>query len=119
MSSHCSGMNKAFAHEMPFTLERHTPTTLRDSIRTLLGPKPHVKTTACPAGMDVRGEVHAQKFALIAYRARLVALMNILEGTVAQPANKPIGQWPQRNVGALRKPVAGARSAKARKQTAA
>jgi hypothetical protein len=109
---------KVFAFGLPFPQETDTP-TLRDSIRTLLGPKPQVKTIFEPAESGAPNNIDIQKSALIAYRAKVVALMNILEGNVTAPARDPIAQVPQHKMGGLHKPVAAARSARPRKQTAA
>lgn len=119
MSSHFSRSNSVFAFGLPFPKEANTPIALRDSIRTLLGPKPLVKTTFGPAEIDRRGDIQTQKSALMAYRAKIVALMNVLEGAATTPANEPVSQAPQRSACTLRRPIAGARSVKTKKETAA
>jgi hypothetical protein len=96
-----------FALGLASPKETNTPMKLRDSIRTLLGPKPPVNTAFGITGSAGRGELEIHKNALIAYRARVVALMNILEGTVTVPANKPIAQAPERKM-CGRKPMAAA-----------
>jgi hypothetical protein len=100
------------AFGLPFPQETDTP-TLRDSLRTLLGPWPQAKFVFGP------GELEIQKSALIAYRAKIVALMNILEGKVSVPASDRIVRAPEHRQCGLRKPIAAARSAKAPKRTAA
>jgi hypothetical protein len=96
-----------------FASQETDTATVRDLIRTLLGPPPQVKFVFGP------GELEMQKSALIAYRAKIVALMNILEGKVSVPANEPIARAPERRPCGLRKPIASARSATVRKRRAA
>lgn len=92
--------------------ETDTP-TLRDCLRTLLGPAPQVKVVLGP------GDIEIQKNRLIAYRGKVVALMNILEGKVSVPANDRIVRAPEPRHCELRKPIAAVKAAKTPKQTAA
>jgi hypothetical protein len=63
----------------PFFQEPLFPKVLRDSILTLLGPSPNSKVTPRPHWRESLHDVQAQRLALIAYRAKIVALINILE----------------------------------------
>jgi len=86
-------------------------TAVRDSIRTLLGPRPHLNPILGSGGSGAKHEIELQKSALIAYRARIVALIEMLEGGVKVPGSEP------KTAG--RKPIAAAGSAKAPKHPAA
>ncbi len=106
-----------FAFGLPFPQKMDTPKSFRDFIRTLLGPRPHVNPPFGPAGSGAKHEIELQKSALIAYRAKIVALIDILEGGVNVPGNEPMRM--KRNLSAPRKPISTARTATANKRTAA
>ena len=107
----------AYAFGLSFRQETDTPTTVRDFIRTLLGPRPHVNPPFGPAGSGAKHEIELQKSALIAYRAKIVALIDVLEGGVNVPGNEPMRM--KRNLSAPRKPISTARTATANQRTAA
>jgi hypothetical protein len=97
-----------------FATQETDTATFRDLIRTLLGPRPQVNTIFGSGGTGVPYDVEVQKNALIAYRAKIVALIEMLEGGVRVPGgNGPI------TAPAGRKPIAAATSAKAAKRRAA
>jgi hypothetical protein len=103
----------------PFLEKPFIPTILRESILTLLGPRPHLKTVSAYARIGSMQHIEVQKLALIAYRAKIVAVMNVLEVGVKTAENKPITGTPERDMSVLRKPVAVARQAHRRSSTAA
>jgi hypothetical protein len=62
--------------------------------------------------------IRIQKLALIAYRAKVVAVMNILEGALAIAADQPSAQSPRQKSCDLRKPVAAEGLCNTTKKTA-
>ena len=101
----------------PFFRESFIPTALRDSILTLLGPIPNLKVSPRPAWKESLDGVHTQRLALSAYRARVVALIDILEVCVTAE-NVPAMGAPERDTSAPRKPIAAAEKPSALKITA-
>jgi len=101
-----------FSFGLPFPQETDTA-TVRDLIRTLLGPRPRMNTVFGSDGNGVPNDIEVQKKALIAYRAKIVAVIDLLEAGVMVSESGPITRTPGR------KPIAAARSPKATKQTAA
>jgi len=87
--------------------EMDSESTLRDAIRILLGPKPQVNM------MDGSGailhDIERQKSELIAYRAKVVALIEMLDGGIKAGGEPIIG----------RKPFAAKISARPKNQAAA
>ena len=69
---------------------------IRDSIVTLLGPSPNVKAGRRPTRSDFQYDIEVQKSRLIAYRAKVVALINIFEAGIETPGNRPITELPAR-----------------------
>ena len=69
---------------------------IRDSIVTLLGPSPNVKPGRRPARSDLKYDIEVQKSRLIAYRAKVVALINIFEAGIETPGNEPATEPPER-----------------------
>jgi hypothetical protein len=108
-----------FAFGLPFPQETDTETPVREFIRTLLGPKPHLITNLGPARTAAAHDLDLQKSALIAYRAKLVALIDMLESGVKLRGNKPISRAPQSRTCVVRKPITAARLVSSRKKTAA
>ncbi len=107
------GRTTVFSFGLPFPQETETA-TVRAFIRTLLGPRPQVNTIFGSVGSGDLDNIEVQMNALIAYRAKIVALIEMLEGGVRVPSgNRPTTAL------AGRKPIAAARAAKATKQTAA
>ena len=88
-------------------------TAVRDSIRTLLGPRPQLNPILGSGGRGAKHEIERQKSALIAYRAKLVALIEMLEGGVKVSGSEPIARAARRKP----KPIAAARLAKPTKHT--
>jgi hypothetical protein len=84
------------------------PTVVRNSILTLLGPKPPLETVREARSKSTR-DVLSQRDALIAYRTKIVALMNILEVGVKTAQDGPITEATQGNTPPLRKPILVAR----------
>ena len=101
----------SFAFGLPFPQETGTPTTVRDSIRTLLGPKPHLNPILGSVGSGAPHDIERQKSELIAYRAKIVAVMNILEAGVKTAENGPITEAPVGKMSTPRKPILVARHA--------
>jgi hypothetical protein len=95
------------------------PTDVRDSIRTLLGPRPYLKSVPAYARIGSLRQIKLEALALIAYRAKIVALMTILEVGVKTGQDKPITRTLGPKLLAVRKPMATATAAKATKTTAA
>jgi hypothetical protein len=93
-----------------FLQEPFIPTVLRDSILTLLGPKPSLATVTGARSKSVN-DVLSQRLALIAYRAKIVAVMNILEVGVKTAENGPIMETAAGKMSAPRKPMLVARHA--------
>jgi hypothetical protein len=79
-----------FVFGLPFPQEIVTPTTIRDFIRTLLGQRPRLHPVLGSRGSGDPQDIEVQKNALIAYRAKIVALIEMLEGGVRAPGNEPI-----------------------------
>jgi hypothetical protein len=100
---------------LPFLREPLIPTArLRASILTLLGPSPHLQNASTMARIGCLHDVQAQKFALVAYKARVVAVMNILEvGLPSIDGNKPIKGRRERNTSTTRKAIPAARASTA------
>jgi hypothetical protein len=86
VSFHLSVENISVCTGLPFPKAVGIPMNAQESIRTLLGPRPHVNKFA--AGSGSQHEIEVQKNALIAYRAKVVALIGMLEGGVK-------GSWEQ------------------------
>ena len=64
------------------------PIALRDSVGTLLGPRPHVETVFETALSSTAREIAIQKGALIAYGEKVAALIHVLEGIAKAPASE-------------------------------
>jgi hypothetical protein len=78
------------AYGSPFLGETEALTKARESIRTLLGPRPQLNTILGSCGIGDPQYLDAQRNALIAYRAKIIALIWMLEGGVKAPGNGPI-----------------------------
>jgi CheY-like chemotaxis protein len=102
---------------LPTLQKPFTPTDLRDSIEALLAPIPHVKPFFGLVRSGVMRDLEILKIDMIAYRAKIVALLSILEGGVKTLGNAPIVRAPARDMSTLRKPIAAARVAKAAKKS--
>ena len=100
-----------FAFGLPFPQETDTRTTVRDSIRTLLGPRPRLNPILGSGGSGALHDIEHQKRELIVYRARIVALIEMLEGGAKVPGNEPVTRPAGRDLTGLRKPIAAARAA--------
>jgi hypothetical protein len=87
------------------------PTDVRDSIRTLLGPRPYLKSVPAYARIGSLWQIKLEALALIAYRAKIVAVMNILEAGVKTAENGPITEAPVGKMSTPRKPILVARHA--------
>jgi hypothetical protein len=74
---------------LPFLQKPVIPTTIRDSFATLLGPRPQVKITFGPPRSVVMHAIEIQTSALFAYKAKVDALMNILESVGKDSENDP------------------------------
>ena len=105
--------------EFPYLPETDTPTSVREFIRALLGPRPHLITDLGPARTGAAHDIDRQKSALVAYRVKLVALIAMLEGGVKVRRNEPISRAPRSRMCVARKPVTAARLVNSRKETAA
>jgi hypothetical protein len=71
-------------------------------------------------GSGALHDVKRQKSELIAYRAKIVALIEMLEGGVKIPGwNEPFTGPAARNLTGLRKPIMAARSTRRTRETAA
>lgn len=103
-----------FSIGLPFPLETDTAPTVRGLIWTLLGPRPQVNTIFGSGGSGDPHDIEVQMNALIAYRAKIVALIEMLEGGVRVPGGSGAITGP-----AGRKPIAAATSARTTKKTAA
>lgn len=68
-----------FRNSLPAGQEPDAPTSLQESIGTLLGPRPDSTAIFGRARTGVRHDLETQKIALLAYRAKLVALVYFLE----------------------------------------
>ena len=97
---------------LPFLQKPFIPTALRDSILTLLDPRPHVKTILGSGRSGVVLDIEIQRRALIAYRAKIVALTHILETVVKPPGNEPITRT-DRKLPSVRKCMTSAGTVKA------
>jgi len=104
-----------FACGLPFPQEMDTSMSVLDSIRTLLGPRPHLDPSLGSGGSGFPRDIEAQKSQLTAYRAKISALIEILEGGVRIPGwNEAITGPAGLRLSGPRKPVAGARAARKR-----
>jgi len=99
------------ASGLPFPQEKDFA-TVRDLIRALLGPRPQVNTILGSAENGVPHDIEVQMNALIAYRAKIVALIGKLEGEV--PGSEPITVLARRNLSGIRKPITAVRAARKR-----
>src|ERR1035438_7637736 len=87
---------------LPCLQEPFIPTALRDSILTLLGPSPDVRVAPRLARSGSVHDVQIQRLALIAYRAKIAAVMAILEVGVRAAENKLIAKEPERSTPAYK-----------------
>jgi CheY-like chemotaxis protein len=104
MSGYPDGRERASVSGLPFLQKPFTPAALRYSIGALLGPVHHVNTTL---GCDARGfidDIEILRTVLIAYRAKVAALLSILEGGVKAHGNKPMAPMPRQRSRRWRKP---------------
>jgi len=91
MSGYLEERDRVSTIGLPFLQKPFTPTALRNSIETLLGPIPACEEDDAETCLDgVRNDLEIQKAALIAYRAKVVALLDILEGRVRPPVDVPM-----------------------------
>jgi len=91
MSNYLEERDRVSTAGLPFLQKPFTPTALRDSIEALLGPIPIREADDSETCLDgVRNDIEIQKAALIACRAKVVALLNILEGRAGTPVGVPM-----------------------------
>jgi hypothetical protein len=67
------------------------PSSLRASLVTLLGPAPNVNSILTLARVGSTPDIEKHRLRLIGYRDKVVALINILEGSgLKSPGTNPI-----------------------------
>jgi len=71
------------------------PSSLRESLVTLLGPAPNANAVLVLARLGARPEIEAHRLRLIAYRDKVAALINIIESGLNTPETKPIASTRQ------------------------
>lgn len=118
LSSRLQEKTTLFQFGLFFPQQKGTTATVRDIIETLLGPRPDM--SACESGWSGDwNDIASQRSALIAYRAKLVALIDMLEGGVQATRNEQIARAPRSRMCVLRKPIAAARLTTTRKEKVA
>jgi hypothetical protein len=66
------------------------PSSLRQSLVTLLGPVPDLNAILKSARIGPTPDIQRHRHELMGYRDKVVALLNLLEGSLATPGTKPI-----------------------------
>lgn len=95
--------------------ETDSLTTVRDFIRTLLGPRPHLNPILGSGESGAMHDIERQKSELIAYRAKVGALIKMLEGGLkVAGGNGPVAGPAGRRVSGLSKPMAAGAARKRR-----
>lgn len=76
-----------YTTSVPFLQKPFIPPALRNSILTLLGPRPDMTAVPGHGRIGCMQNIPVQQLALLAYRAKIVALITVLEVGVKAAGN--------------------------------